>query len=153
MLGRLARWLRLIGQDTLYYPSIEDSRILRIAREEHRVILTRDTRLVKVRDLKNYLLLTENDPLQQLKTVIMTYNLYPTGREGFELLFRNLYSRCSLCNSQLEDASPEQAKLSVPDYVFRTAAAFKKCPHCRKFYWQGTHPEKLRKKLREILYN
>ena len=72
MLGRLARWLRLIGYDTLYYPHIEDSLILRIAREEDRTLLTRDTRLVKVRGLKDFLLLKENDPFEQLKNVIST---------------------------------------------------------------------------------
>ena len=153
MLGRLARWLRLLGHDTLYFPSIEDSRLLRTAREENRTLLTRDTSLVKVKDLKNFLLLTENDPLQQLKKVITTYYLRPlerNGRGGFET---RLYSRCSLCNDLLEDVSPEQAQSFVPDYVYKTTPAFKKCPHCGKFYWQGTHSEKLRQKLREILYN
>ena len=153
MLGRLARWLRLLGHDTLYFPSIEDSRLLRTAREENRTLLTRDTRLVKVKGLHNFLLLRENDPFEQLKAVIAQYNLYPlqpTGGGGVET---RPYSRCSLCNSPLEEISPEQAKPFVPDYVYRTSSVVKRCPHCGKFYWKGTHAEKLQTKLREILYN
>lgn len=153
MLGRLARWLRLIGQDTLYYSSIEDSRLLRIAREENRTVLTRDTRLVKVRDLKDVFLVTENDPLQQVKEVITTFNLLPQGGTGSAGLEGLPSGRCSLCNAALEDIPPEQARAFVPDYVYRTSSAFKRCPSCGKFYWQGTHTEKLRKKLHEILYN
>ena len=69
MLGRLAKWLRLLGHDTLYYPNIEDSLVLRIAREENRVLLTRDTRIVNVRDITPFLLLESNDPFVQLKEV------------------------------------------------------------------------------------
>ena len=152
MLGRLARWLRLLGHDTFYCSSLEDSRLLIVAREEGRTILTRDTRLVKVKGLQNFLLLRENDPFKQLKTVITTFNLYPAGRRGFEMP-PSIHSRCSLCNSPLEEVPIEQAKPFVHDYVFRTSAAIKKCVPCSKFYWKGTHHEKLRKKLLEILYN
>jgi uncharacterized protein with PIN domain len=153
MLGRLARWLRLLGHDTLYYPRIEDSRLLRIAREEDRTLLTRDTRLVKVRGLRNFLLLEENDPFEQLKRVVKVFNLNPfeegdLGRGGFET---RPYSRCSLCNTLLIDVPKEQVKEHVPEYVYQTSDSFRKCPHCEKFYWKGTHPEKLREKLREIL--
>ena len=150
MLGRLARWLRLLGCDTLYYPSIEDRRLIRIASEEDRVLITRDTRLVKMRGLKHFLLLHENDPFEQLKKVIITFNLNPSGlrKGGFET---RPYSRCSLCNTPLESIPKEHAKPHVPEYVYQTSESFKQCPTCGKFYWKGTHPEKLRKKLMEIL--
>lgn len=151
MLGRLARWLRLLGHDTLYEPHIEDRLLLRIAQEEDRILLTRDTRLIKFRGLKNYLLLTENDTFGQLKKVITSFNLHPldSGRERFET---GLYGRCSLCNSVLEDVPKEQTEDRVPEYVYQTVENFKKCPKCDKFYWEGTHREKMRKKLMEILY-
>ena len=101
MLGRLARWLRLIGYDTLYYPHIEDSLILRIAREEDRTLLTRDTRLVKVRGLKDFLLLKENDPFEQLKNVISTFSLISHSTLGKSLNIQEL-CRCSLCNQVLD---------------------------------------------------
>jgi uncharacterized protein with PIN domain len=135
MLGRLARWLRLLGHDTLYFPSVEDRRLLRIARKENRILLTRDTRLVKMKGLQKFLLLKENDTFKQLKTVITTFDLVPHGQlgtDGFEIT-PSMHSRCSLCNSPLEDIPLEQARPFVPDYVFRTNDTIKK--------------------LREILYN
>jgi uncharacterized protein with PIN domain len=150
MLGRLARWLRLLGHDTLYYPHIEDSLLLRFAREEGRILLTRDTRLVKVRGLNNFLLLSENVPLEQLKKVIKTFGLIPSVT-SLESYMASLISRCSLCNTVLINIPKSEAQNSVPEYVYRTSDNFKKCATCNKFYWKGTHQEKLHGKLREIL--
>jgi uncharacterized protein with PIN domain len=150
MLGRLARWLRLLGYDTLYYSHIEDSLLLRIARQEERTLLTRDTRLVQVRGIKNYLLLTENDTFAQLKKVITECGLIRSGKT-LESLAAPAVSRCSLCNSVLEYVPKEQAEGRVPEYVYLTSESFRKCGNCDKFYWEGTHREKLKRKLLEIL--
>lgn len=150
MLGRLARWLRLIGHDTLYEPHIEDSLLLRTAREEKRTLLTRDTRLVKIRGLKDFLLLKENDPLDQLKHVITAFNLIPRDAAGKPVIIPDL-SRCSLCNEVLDSVSREDAKTYVPEYVFRTVDSFKHCRICGRYYWKGTHHELLQKKLSEIV--
>jgi uncharacterized protein with PIN domain len=150
MLGRLARWLRLLGFDTLYYPRIEDRVLLKTAREENRMLLTRDTRLVKMRGLKDFLLLKENDPFDQLKNVIASFDLVPDINELCET---RLLSRCSLCNNLLDNVSKELAKEHVPEYVYLTSESFSRCANCEKFYWKGTHPELLKKKLMEILYN
>ncbi|RJQ23956.1 MAG: hypothetical protein C4560_00535 [Nitrospiraceae bacterium] len=159
MLGRLARWLRLLGCDTLYWPDIEDRRLVRIAGEEDRTLLTRDTRLVRMRGLRRYLLLHENDTFEQLRKVIKTFDLldllgthpiFSNGNMGCVPLYP-IYSRCSLCNTPLEEVPKEQAKEHVPEYVYLTSDRFRQCPACRKFYWRGTHTERLRQKLKEIL--
>ncbi len=150
MLGRLARWLRLVGYDTLYYPDIEDSLLLRIAREENRTLLTRDTRLVKVRGLQNYLLLKDNDTFDQLKHVILAFKLFPSVTSGKSMFVPEL-SICSLCNQVLESVPKEHAKKHVPEYVFQTCGSFKHCKKCGRFYWKGTHHELLLKKLSEIM--
>jgi uncharacterized protein with PIN domain len=149
MLGRLVRWLRLIGFDTLYYPHIADGLLLRRAREEERILLTRDTRLVKVRGLKRFLLLHENDPLDQLKEVITSFGLtsFINDRVDGSLPV----SRCPLCNSQLDDISKERTKGRVPDYIYRTHSDIRHCPGCDKFYWKGTHQERMREKLLDVL--
>ena len=147
MLGRLARWLRLIGFDTLYFHQIEDRLLLEIAREEDRILLTRDTRLVKMRGAERYLLLRENDTFDQLKEVISSLGLKPvTGLDGDSLL-----SRCSLCNGILDNFPKEDAKGSIPEYVYLTSDYFKRCNGCLKLYWKGTHYERLIKKLSEVL--
>jgi uncharacterized protein with PIN domain len=151
MLGRLARWLRLLGYDTLYYPHIKDRKLLRIARVDKRVLLTRDTRLVKVRDLQNFLLLRENNTFRQLKIVIDTFKLKVQGRNARD---HNVHlSRCSLCNASLHTVSAEEVRNAVPEYVYQTCHIFKKCLRCGKLYWKGTHPERFREKLSEILKN
>ena len=148
MLGRLARWLRLLGFDTYYSPHIEDSLLIEIAREEKRVLLTRDTRLVKRRGVEEFLLLEENDTFAQLKKVIEVFDLLPEDRgDPCPVCF----IRCSLCNSLLDDIPKEDAKDNVPEYVYRTSENFRKCPACGKFYWKGTHHELLLKKLKTIL--
>jgi len=149
MLGRLARWLRLLGYDTLYFSRIEDGLLVKTAREEGRTLLTRDTRLVKRRGVKNFLLLDENDTFDQLRTVITTFHLLPCSESG--RLKQHSPSRCSLCNSILVSVPREQARAHVPDYVYRTSDGFKRCMKCGRFYWRGTHPEKWRKKLSEVL--
>jgi len=160
MLGRLAKWLRLLGYDTLYYPRIEDREILRIARADNRILLTRDTRLVKIRDLQNisdyrtqhmsprdseygikYFFVNENNYFGQLKEIISAFNL-----KDFSIM-----SRCAICNSSIENISKNEVKGHIPEYIYRTSDVFKQCSGCGKLYWKGTHPEKFREKLAEIL--
>ncbi len=151
MLGRLARWLRLLGYDTLYFPHIEDRVILRIAREENRTLLTRDTHLVKVRGLQHFLLLEENNPFKQLRRIVETFKLRLGNKDSGE---GNVpLSRCLICNSVLNIVQRDEVKNAVPEYVYQTSDIFKKCSKCGKLYWKGTHPEKFRRKLSEIFHN
>lgn len=148
MLGRLARWLRLLGFDTYYSPHIEDTLLIKIAREEKRVLLTRDTRFVQRRGVKEFLLLEENDTFAQLKKVIEVFDLLPKDREDPCPV---CFIRCSLCNGLLEDIPKEEAKAHVPEYVYHTSENFRHCPACGKFYWKGTHHALLLKKLKSII--
>jgi len=142
MLGRLARWMRFLGVNTLYYSDISDSRLLRIAREQDRFILTRDTRLIKVKGIKDYLLINANDSFKQLLEVIDTLKINQF----------NPLSRCVLCNGLLvRILNKQEIKDSVPEFVFLNFSVFLKCSDCGKIYWEGTHPKKFREKLHEIL--
>lgn len=142
MLGRLARWMRFLGFDTLYYRDISDSRLIRIAREQNRLILTRDTRLVKIKAVKDYLLIKANDSYNQLVEVIDTLKL-----KEF-----NPLSRCVECNGLLKKISDKiEIKDFVPEFVFLNFNVFLKCSDCGKIYWEGTHPKKFREKVAEVL--
>ncbi|MDH5201755.1 MAG: Mut7-C RNAse domain-containing protein [Nitrospirota bacterium] len=142
MLGRLARWLRLLGFDTLYYNDISDNRLLRIAKEQERVILTRDTHLIKIKGIKEYLLIKANDSFAQLLEVIDT----------FKLTYFNLLSRCVKCNGMLTRIlDKNEIKDFVPEFVFLQFNLFLRCSDCGKVYWEGTHPGKFREKLTEVL--
>ena len=142
MLGRLARWMRFFGFDTLYYPHINDNKLIRIAREQDRFILTRDTRLTKRKGIHDCLLIHENSSLKQLLEVM----------EALQLKQFNLFSRCVACNGQLVRISDKiEVKDSVPEYVFLNMAIFQKCIACGKIYWEGSHPRKFRENLKDIL--
>lgn len=149
MLGRLAKWLRLIGFDTLYYPHIEDGLLLRISREQDRIILTRDTRLVKVKGISEYLLLEDNNTFNQLSKVIKVYNLLPQ----LSKISPASPGRCSICNELLKEIDREDAQPHVPAYTYKTCNCFKHCEKCGRFYWKGSHQENLQKKLSELLHH
>jgi hypothetical protein len=142
MLGRLARWMRFLGFDTLYYPDISDSRLIKIAREQDRFILTRDTRLIKIKGVKDYLLIKANDPFEQLLEVI----------EALKLKQFSPLSRCVKCNGLLKKISDKiEIQDFVPEFVSLNFNVFLKCSSCGKIYWEGTHPKKFREKLGEVL--
>lgn len=144
MLGRLARWLRFLGFDTLYYPDISDSRLISIARKEDRFILTRDTRLIKRKGLKNYLLLNANDSFKQLLQVLDTLKI-----RQFET-----FSRCVACNGYLAKISDKlEIRNSVPEYVFFHYKTFFRCNDCGKIYWEGSHTKNFKEKLCDIIKN
>ena len=141
MLGRLARWLRFLGFDTLYYPDIQDSRLIKIALEEDRCILTRDTRLVQVRGLKDYLLLHANSTFQQLIEVSETLHLKQHRLPG----------RCVACNGLLTTVQDKnQVRNSVPEYVFLSFDIFSICGDCGRVYWEGSHSRQFREMLDKI---
>lgn len=150
MLGRLAKWLRLLGFDTLYYPHIEDRLLLRIAREQHRIILTRDTHLVKVRGIREHMLLEDNDPFIQLTKVINSYGMLPQLTEKGKISLPPS-GRCSICNELLIEIAREKVKQYVPDYVYKSCSCFKQCVKCGRYYWKGSHQNNLQKKLSELL--
>jgi uncharacterized protein len=142
MLGRLARWLRFLGFDTLYYPHISDSMLIRIAREQDRLILTRDTRLTMRKAAHPCLLIQANDALKQLFEIIAALKL-----KRFQV-----FSRCVACNGELIPvADKEMLKDSVPEYVFLNVDTFQQCSNCGKLFWEGSHPKKFREKLSDVV--
>jgi len=141
MLGRLAKWLRIFGYDTLYLKDVGDSRLLRISLSEKRILLTRDRLLIRRRGIRNFLFITDDHPLDQVKQVVRELSLsFP----------KNPFTRCVLCNSPLIPFSKEEACKIVPDYVCRTQEVFGQCPECKRVYWKGTHYERMVGILKKI---
>jgi uncharacterized protein with PIN domain len=140
MLGRLARWLRIIGQDVIYGPHLSGYGLIRAARAEKRLILTRDRSLAK-KQPPELLFIKSDHYREQLRQVIEACDLNP---------FVNPFTRCLECNAQLEPRSKESAKDLVPPYVFATQNNFSWCPECRHIYWPATHHEKMMEELQRI---
>ncbi len=128
MLGRLATWLRLLGYDTRYVPHAADPELARIARAEDRILLTRDVELTRRRALKSILVESEQVE-EQLGQLSRDLGLTP----------RQAFSRCAVCNVPLQEVTKADVQGAVPPYVFRTHDQFRRCPGCKRVYWQGTH--------------
>jgi len=133
MVGRLARWLRVLGFDAAYSNVYEDDEIIRIAEEEERVILTRDTGLAARRHDAQCLLIKSGSYREQIQQVLATFDL----REF------SVFSRCLECNAALKDVDRESVFERVPPYVYLTQQRFAICPSCSRIYWHGTHADRM----------
>lgn len=142
-LGKLAKELRMLGYDTLYYRGDDIHQLIHMARQEGRVILTRNTKLALRRPKDPILTLTEDKPSRQLKEVIQ--------KGGLSLSEDLFCTRCLLCNEQIETISRDQAEAKVPDFVFHQQKDFFRCPRCNRIYWQGSHLGNMQKRIKELM--
>lgn len=136
MLGSLARWLRILGYDTDYANQRDDPELVRIARAEDRVLLTRDRELASRRGVRT--LLVESQSLDdQLAQVTAAFPLPPGTHPG----------RCSVCNTVLVEATREEVAHRVPRYVLKRHPHFQCCPGCDRVYWRGSHWRNMQARL------
>ena len=146
MLGKLAKWLRFMGYDVLYPKDMEDKGLVELSRTTDRILLTRDKELAKIKDLNVLYIQDENIEIQ-LKQLINEFKLSLTGNE---------FSRCPECNQILNDFSKSQLVEKkdidkIPTGVFDRHDFFWFCGSCDKYYWRGTHYQKIREKINELL--
>lgn len=142
MLGKLAKWLKILGFDTLYFSNIEDSDFLGWAKKERRIVLTRDTGLIEKSGDMEKLFIESEDWKAQVRQVL----------DAFELWERiNPNSRCIECNVELKDLPKKKAKNLVAPFVYERAESFALCPCCDRIFWQGTHFRDMEIKIKEIL--
>ena len=142
MLGRLARWLRLLGLDVFWEADIDDADLVQLAIEEERVLLTRDRGLVEAFRVSDVLMLRAEQPEAQLREVCAALDL--------ERHFRP-FTRCSVCNAALVEATPASVRGEVPERVFREEPRFRRCPSCARVYWRGSHTDRLLERLTAAL--
>lgn len=139
MLGKLARWLRLMGYDVLYRTDYSDDDI--IEKSKGRLILTRDRELFKVTENHGFeaLLVRDTDIVGQL--------LQLKEEAGIELRDSPGFSRCPLCNGSIEPIEKEKIKENVPDDV----NDFWACKACKKVYWEGGHWKNIKETIQEVI--
>ena len=145
MLGKLAKYLRIMGMDTSYSSSSSLSQIIAASAAEQRTVLTRRTgQLLSEQQASSYFI-QSNYSYEQLQNVIGHFNLQPDSSCFF--------TRCLLCNELLTAIEKAAVAENVPDYVFSTINDFSQCPCCRKIYWKGTHHHNMMQRLRVLLQN
>lgn len=136
MLGTLAKWLRILGYDTCFDPALDDHHLVRLARAENRVLLTRDRELARRRGVRA-LFVTGDRLEEQIRQVLADLDLVP-GR-----LWAEGPSRCPVCNTPLETIDRQSAMARVPAHVAQTQDQFRSCPGCQRVYWRGSHWQRM----------
>jgi uncharacterized protein with PIN domain len=139
MLGKLAKELRILGYDAIYYRGENAYPLIKLGREEGRVILTRNTKLIPKRPDDRIVRITEDRPSLQIRELI---------QKGYiSLNEENLFSRCLFCNVLLGKIPREEAEGKVPDFIFYQQKEFSRCPQCLRTYWEGSHQENMKRKI------
>lgn len=144
MLGSLAKWLRIFGFDTLYPDATTtDDSILQIAKEESRLLISRDKQLIQ-RGKKAQLPILEIQTTKLAEQVTQVLSHIPVDE-------KTILSRCTLCNTPLQSIEKKGLESRVPEKVFKTRDEFWYCPICEKYYWMGTHYENMSEKIKILL--
>ncbi len=133
MLGQTTKWLRFMGIDAKYAPKGDDEKLLEIAKEEDRVIITRDKELAN----NDRVLLVEKAPPEEIIPKIL--NIYDTELKPL--------TRCSNCNNLVKKIGKKEVIDKVPEGILERNNEFWICDGCDKVYWKGTHWENILKKI------
>jgi len=145
MLGNVARKLRLLGYDSKYFSDIEDEQIIVTAKEEDRIIISKDENLIKKAKKLGMkpIFIMENKEIDQFLEIISQVNLNISQLSGDT-------ARCPKCNSYTELVDKESIKGIVPEKVYQINLKFWRCNACNQVYWEGTHIKNLQKFLGKI---
>lgn len=143
--GKLARWLRMMGFDTFFFDETDDGMMVKTALAQNRIIITRDTGFMKRRAVTTNrvkaILVSGDDPELQMKTVLCELELSDKTRP---------FTRCIECNSELNEMDKNVAQGQVPERVYELQDQYMVCPSCNRIYWRGTHWKAMREKLYEF---
>lgn len=140
-LGKLAKYLRLMGFDTLYFPEIDDNELIDLANEEERTILTRDKELY-ARQKAKCILLEATETEKQLIETVRIFQL-----KKYQLHF----SRCIVCNEPLVPVEKERILHRLPPKVLSSFSHFEICKNCDRVYWHGDHYKRMKAFLKKVL--
>jgi hypothetical protein len=142
MLGKLAKWLRVLGYDVVYLKKAAEEEILQNL-QEGRTLLTRNRRARSWHGKGRVFMVNNDDPKIQLCEVVKGLRLAESDSA--------MFSRCLSCNRPLAAVRREEVREEVPDYIYQRQKEFHRCSDCGKVYWHGSHAVRMRQQLRKIL--
>ena len=140
-LGGLARFLRMLGFDTLHRNAFDDAEIRRLADQDGRIVLTRDRELLKCREIRRGRYVRALQPEKQLLEVAARYGLALSARP---------FTLCLHCNLPIEAVDKQAIAHRVPENVLSTQQTFSYCCGCDRVYWLGSHYARMRLALKPI---
>jgi uncharacterized protein with PIN domain len=141
-LGKLARYLRMLGFDTAYDNRLGDAEIVEMAVREKRIILTRDRRLLFRKAVTHGFWVRSDDPETQLGEVMRRLDLVGQVKP---------LQRCLQCNGIIESVDREQVWSSLEPLTRRYYSEFYRCASCHKIYWEGSHVENMSDAIRQMI--
>ena len=142
MLGKLSKWLKILGFDTAYFSKIDGDDLLVFAQNESRVLLTRDNELIEKSKNVPSLFINSEKWSEQIQQVLDEYNLKGKTKPN---------SRCIECNTVLKNLPKERAKNLVTPFIYNDASVFSLCSGCGRVFWNGTHQNDMDDKISKIL--
>ena len=141
-LGKLAKYLRILGFDVLYENDYSDSNLAQISSNEHRILLTRDRGLLKRRIVDYGHFVRHVQPLKQLQEIIDWLDL--------KRLIKPFY-RCIRCNGVLADVDKSEIEDQLLPKTKQYYHQFKQCPDCKHIYWKGSHYLRMKKIIESVI--
>jgi uncharacterized protein with PIN domain len=144
--GKLSKWLRIMGYNASLFTSEEDSAMIKSALKENRIILTKDSQIMKRRLVTSgklkVLFIEGDDPELQIQQVVNYLNL--------DYRFKP-FSICLECNTKLTRKDKKDVKNQVPPHVYETQEYYMECPSCHRIYWKGTHWQAMNEELDKLI--
>jgi uncharacterized protein with PIN domain len=140
-LGKLARYLRVGGFDTIYEKSISKSRLIQISLDENRYILTRARRLIERTLVRKFFLINHDLWSDQLRDVINHFNLQYSSKRMFQ--------RCLEDNAVIVPVNKTVIKNLVWQYTYENHDSFRQCPVCKRIFWTGSHITVMKQRLQK----
>lgn len=141
MLGKLTRWLRMLGHNVKYSNRLDDSQLMAIAKKERRILLTRDLELYQQAITKGVQAFFVDGQMEAEKLAKIAQKF------GINLEIDMATSRCPKCNAKVKPIHKENVKGKVEDSTFNFYNEFWECPKCSQIYWQGAHWKRIIKTL------
>ena len=139
-LGKLAKWLRILGFDTIYGTNVAGEKLTDTVSD--RILLTRTKGIRNIKIAKECIFINSDHPFEQLREVVSTM--------GIEEEDIRLFSRCIQCNASIRSIEKNAVRGRVPDYIWETQDEFHTCSHCRKIYWSGSHVQRSRDIIKKL---
>jgi uncharacterized protein with PIN domain len=133
-LGKLAKYLRMCGFDTVYQNDYDDKKIIQISLEENRIILTRDIGLLKVKSVSHGYFMREQNSKAQLTEVLKHFDLYQVI---------DPFNRCIKCNGKIERIEKEEIIQKLEPLTQKHFNTFFRCTHCQSIFWEGSHFDRM----------
>jgi hypothetical protein len=141
-LGRLARYLRLLGLDCLYRNDYQDAEVARIASEEQRTVLTRDRTLLQRRIITHGYFVRSQQPREQVREILARFDLYGEVAP---------FTRCTRCNGELQDVDKQAVSEQLEPKTRRYYDTFRICRDCGRVFWQGSHHARMQQLVTALL--